>query len=623
MRNAAAKEHQKPGQALVPGLAVALFTVAAYSNSLKGIFVFDDIPRILESTVTRAPDLDWRGLFLFARPLSDLTLHLNYRLGALNPAGYHIFNLAIHVTAALVLMGFARACFALAGCGETRSRHLSFAVALLWAVHPIQTQAVTYIYQRAESTAGLLFLATMYCAARGLAMGGNSAVGRRWLAASLLACATGHLCKQTLFMAPFAVLVFDYSFFGGTVRDVLKRSRAYYSGLALTWLVGAALILATRMDDTVGYSIRNVPMPGYALSQPGVILHYLRLSLWPDVLLLNYHWPVARSFGAVLLPVTALLALFATVVYALAQTERRWRAQGFAGAWFFITLALSSSLFPIKDLAFEHRMYLALAAVVSFVVVVADAKVPGERARLALLLAAACALGIRTYLRNEDYNSSYSIWGGVLAMVPDDPRALNELGNACRDGGRLAEALALYERAIQVDPENPGPHVNAGLVQFRMGNLSQASEHYHQALSRRPVYPEARLNLGNVLAAEGRSEEALIQYQAALEARPDFVEALMAKANTLAEGGRFEEALQAYSKALSHAPDRFEIYSDVGTAFFKMGRFEEALRYYLESLRKRPDSAEVHVSAARTLRKLGREREAAEMEERAKQLMLR
>jgi tetratricopeptide (TPR) repeat protein len=364
-------------------------------------------------------------------------------------------------------------------------------------------------------------------------------------------------------------------------------------------------------------------MFGYALTQPGIILHYLKLSTWPNALLLNYNWPVARTMPAIFPPLLAVLALLAIVVYSLTRSESHWRALGFVGAWFFITLAMSSSFFPIKDLAVEHRMYLALASVATLVVVVMEMLVSNLRMRLALILVLAFALGVRTYLRNEDYKSSYTIWTGVLEKIPDDPRALNELGNAYRDDGRLTEALALYQRAIQADPENPGPHLNAGFIQLRLGNAKAAEVHYVEAIRIRPDYPDAHLNLGNVLVAQGRQEEALRQYDIALKQKPDFFEALAARANTLCTLNRFDESLEYYRKALQCRPDRFEIYSDIGTAFFRMGRYEEALGFYYESLRRQPDAAAVHLSTAKTLQMLGRQEEAHAHEMRAKELMLR
>ncbi|HYK89362.1 MAG TPA: tetratricopeptide repeat protein [Acidobacteriota bacterium] len=613
------------GSTGVPAAFLAIAVLLVYSNSMRGVFVFDDIPRILESDVVRLPGWTWerfRGLFLYARPLSDLTLRLNFQFSQFNTWSYHLFNIAVHLLSALVLMALARICFRLVGTDQSHSRAMSFAVALLWALHPLQTQAVTYVYQRAESLGGLFLLLTVYCAASGLSSIQDETRRNRWFSGSVAACAIGHLCKQTLFTAPLAVLAFDYCFIGGSLWSILRRSWRLYLGLGLTWFIGAGLILATSMDETVGYSMKRVTMLGYLLSQPGVILHYLRLSLWPDTLLLNYNWPAARSIQSILPPLLVIAGLLAAVLYALRRPEKRWRAFGFLGAWFFITLAMSSSFFPIKDLAFEHRMYLALASVVALFAVALNRLIKGDKARLVLVLALAVALGVRTYLRNADYGSPYTIWGGVLAAVPDDPRATNELGNAYRDDGRFSDALAFYEKAIRIDPDNPGPHLNAGFMQARLGNLEMAEWHYREALRKKPSYPDAHLNLGNVLVSQGRQEEALEHYDMALRQKPVFFEALMARANTLCTLNRFQEALEYYVRAMRSHPDRFEVYSDMGTAFFKMARYEEALRFYYEALRRQPDAAILHLSAANTLRKLGRDEEANRHESRAKELML-
>jgi hypothetical protein len=314
---------------------IALAGLAAYANSLTGVFVLDDQRWIVESSPLRQL---WPPSS--SRPLVHLTLALNYAWSGLAPWSYHIVNLVIHVLAGLTLYGLARR--TLPHEPAESAAGLAASVALLWLVHPIQTESVTYVIQRAESLMGLFYLLTLYCAAR----------GPGWEAGAVLACLAGMLTKPTMVTAPLAVVVCDHAFWG-------RHRWKFYAALAATWLALAWALRAGAGDweRSAGYGFQAVSALDYAMSQPAVIMHYLRLMVWPHPLCLDYAWPVGVSW-----PATVAVAV------ALAATGwSLWRrpAAGAVAALFWLTLAPSSSFIPINDLAFEHRMYLPSAAVMA------------------------------------------------------------------------------------------------------------------------------------------------------------------------------------------------------------------------------------------------------------------
>jgi tetratricopeptide (TPR) repeat protein len=428
-----------------------------YANSLSTPFVFDDLSWIRHDRIGAL----WppaAALGNGSRPILTLSLALNYAVGGMDPTGYRVFNLSVHLLAALSLYGIGRRTFssrALPRRYADSADALAFALALLWIAHPLATQAVTYVIQRAESLMALFYLLSLYCAIR--SDGSERRVA--WSLAAITCCALGTLTKEVMVTGPLVVLLYDRTFLAGSFAAALRSRGALYAGLAATWL-----LLLLRFDSGAlsgdaawaGFGLPELSAAEYARSQPGVILHYLRLCFWPHPLVLDYGWPVAEELGAILWSTALLVALGLATLWAV------WRAPplGFLGACFFLVLAPTSSVMPIVDLAFEHRMYLPLAAVLAAVVVAVDAarvraSVPAWVGG-ALLVAIAAPLSAATVLRNRDYRSAEVMWRTVVEAAPENPRGQRNLGVALTELDRNEEALIYLQEAIALDPQG-GP----------------------------------------------------------------------------------------------------------------------------------------------------------------------
>ena len=208
---------------------------------------------------------------------------------------------------------------------------MALVVAGIWTLHPLQTQAVTYTVQRYESMMGLFYLVALYCAIRS----DSSARPSWWAAASVVSCLLAMGCKEVAVSAPLAILLYDRAFLAGSFGEAWRRRRRMYLGLAGTWLAFLALFMASASRSKwAGYGL-PVSATEYALSQFGVILHYLRLSFWPYPQVLDYDWPIARTLDQILPGMVVVGALLAATVWALVRRP----AWGVVGAWFFLILA--------------------------------------------------------------------------------------------------------------------------------------------------------------------------------------------------------------------------------------------------------------------------------------------
>lgn len=539
-------------------LLVIIAGIGAYYNSFTGAFVFDDRPHILENwRVHRLWPL-WDVLGGTSRPLVSLSLAINYALSGTRVWSYHAVNLLIHLLAALALFGVIRRTLLTTRLRPRygHSAHwLALAVSLLWVVHPLHTQSVTYTIQRGESLMGLCYLLTLYSVIRSA-----ETSQRRWMTCAILACAMGMATKPVMVTAPLVAWIYDGIFLSGSLASAWRQRKRLYLGLAATWGVLIWCLVAAPADyqTSAGFAFTRISPLEYALTQPGVILHYLRLVLWPHPLVFDYGWPVATTTQEILPPLLVIGALIFATLWAL----RHRPPLGFLGAAFFLILAPSSSLIPIADLAFEHRMYLPLAAVISFGVVVGDwiasRLVGAHRLRqtlaVGLLASLTLLLGLATIRRNEDYRDGVTMWRDTLSKRPNNPRAHNN----------LCDAL------------------------IRQGQPDAAIPHCHEALRLRPDYPDAYHNLGDIAVTQSKLQEAVAHYTRALRLKPEDEKSAVNLAVVLALQGHIEAAQERLSHVLQRHPGCAEAHYNLGLILARQKQFGAAEARFVEALRLDP-----------------------------------
>lgn len=554
---------------LAGAVLIALLALLAWHNSFAAPFVFDDKINILEnpsikslrplSAVLSAPP----GTGTAGRPLLNLSLAVSYAISGLSPAGFHVLNLLIHIISGISLLGLLRRTFGSPGLSPlfgSRAPFLALAAALAWTLHPLTTESVTYVSQRAESMMGMFFLLCLYCAARGF---GKKPVNL-WHAGAVAAFFLGAATKEVMVVAPLLVLVW-YAVFGEKrVIDALRRSWFLYLGL----LAGTAwLFFLVSLGGTAGANPldNGVGRFNYLVTQGGVILHYLRLSFFPVGQAFDY-WDWDRSLTlaafikAALVGITALLSGWGLA---------RRHPAGFAGAWFFLILAPTSSIMPLKCPAYEHRMYLPLAALVSLSAAglywaarSMEGRFP-EKIRkrggllgfvlAALVISSLCGL---TILRNHDYRTDASLWADTLEKRPGNLKAHLNMAQALESLGDIEGAEFHYTKGLAIGDyrEVAGAHYNIGNILAKTGRRDEAEGHYRKALLARPAFPEALVNLAVLLTEKGLTDEAERLYERAILQDYNRVEAHFNYANLLAGRGLWREAAIHYRAALAIAP---------------------------------------------------------------------
>lgn len=460
-------------------LFVAAITCVAFLNSFWGRFVLDDVSEIERNPAMQRLLPPWEAMFvgnrLPARPLPYLTFAIDHAIWGRQPFGYHLTNLLVHVIAALAVFDLTRLTLL---SPRLRSRWgdlavpLAMMIAMAWAVHPLQTQAVTYVYQRIESMAGMFCLVSLAAYARAAASGWPASL----LVGSAAAAAAAMASKENAVVLPFLILAYDWFFVADRPErwpQDLWRRRWYFALLASTWLILAGQLVFLGGKYQEFQEQKHSPLH-YALTQPGVILRYLQLAVWPVGQQFDYsNWPVATSVGQAM---PALLAVLVAVTATVVGTVRR-RPWAWLAVLFFFALAPTSSIMPIEAVANEHRMYVALAAVVTAAVLGAVAlaewiatRRPGWLPHDSRLAPAAAAvvimlLVLTTQLRNQLYSKTGGIWLDVLAKAPDNYRANWMVASIFDCAGETEIGIQFAERSIA---HKPTSHVFSDLAGFHI-----------------------------------------------------------------------------------------------------------------------------------------------------------
>ena len=591
------------------GGVIVIAVGAAYANSLSAPFVFDDFLAITQNptirNLSRLGDVLSSPLFATGatgRPVVSLSLAINYALGGYNVTGYHVANTLFHALAALALFGIVRRTLLRPTLRERfgpAALPLALAVALLWAVHPLLTESVTFVIQRSESLMGLFNLLTLYGFIRAV----ESPAPRRWEVFTVAACLLGMATKEVMVSAPLLVMLYDRTFVAGTFRAAWQARWKMYAGMAATWLLLAWLVAGSHSRG--GSFGGGVSSWDYLLTQCRAIVMYLRLAFWPSPLVVDYGMTVVRSLAEVWLQAGLLVLLAAGTLVAL----RRRLAVGFLGCWFFAILAPSSSVVPlITQTMAEHRMYLPLAAVITLVVLGAYRWL--GRRTLPVVLVLAMGAGALTVARNRDYESNVKLWSVTVAEQPENPRAQSSLGCALAIAGRNDEALVHLAEAVRLKPDYAEPRYNLGNFLFRADRPAEALEQLEAAVRLRPTHFEAHFVLAGVLLRLGRTAEALDQFAATLKIRPDLAEARQMFADTLASEGRTAEALAQCEAGLRLQPDNAGLQEELGNVLMRERRWAVAAEHFAVAVRLRPESAALQVALGGALGRSGRVEEA-------------
>ena len=468
---------------------ILLLSFFAYSNTFNGEFQFDDdISVVGNPYVNGASKYSLHnllsGIASGDRPFTAITFALNYRFGGLDVRWYHITNFLIHIFNGILVFYLALFTFnspKLPGSYHSRAPYAALIAAALFLLHPIQTEAVSYISQRYESLASLFYLCSLlaYIKARLTPSLTLSATRYTLYAVSIISGIFAIYSKEIAITLPVVIILYDFYFLED--KPFLQRlvGPGIFMGLAL--IAGTLIIFGFGKSVDAGFSVRAFTPWEYLLTQFRVIAEYIRLLFLPISQNLDYDFRISRTiFEVDTFLASAFLAALLTSALIL---FKRWRLGSFFILWFFILLSPTSSIVPIIDVIFEHRVYLAS---MGFFVIASDLlsrmliskKIPYKKIAIFFAAIGMILLAAVTFQRNKVWETKLSLWEDAARKSPMKSRVHNNLGNCYMLLGKYFSAIEEYKKAIALDKNNIEAYYNLGTNLYNVGLLEQAVEYY-------------------------------------------------------------------------------------------------------------------------------------------------
>jgi protein O-mannosyl-transferase len=581
--------------------------VLVYFNSFKGVFVFDDGTFIVDALELRTLWPPWDAMFggvHYTRPIAGLTFAVNYAISGLNIWSYHLFNLIIHLIATLAL--FAVLVITLnRGHYRHMSAYLALVISMLWLVHPLQTESVTYIIQRYESLMGMFFLLSLLSYVLSILSPNHKLL---WQAAAILSCYLAVGCKQVAALIPIVIFLYDRTFVTQSFRRTLTRSWRFFLLLLSSWIPLVIIGATAKPFEWAGFDMKVVKPLKFALSEFGVIVHYLKLALWPDPLVFDYFWQLAEKPGEIVPQAMFILILVLLSLWGLVKNH----PFGFLGCCFFLLLAPTSSIMPLSDLAADHRMYLPLIPVLTLAILILYSlcqRLPllisgvsgnGSEDRFSsklgtlvftvIVLFMMITFGILTVERNALFSSKEAIWRDTAEKAPHNPRAWANLGNALMEQKRYKEALKPLKKALELKSSYSLVLTNLGFLHSLQNRHDKAIYYWEASLRSRPHH-RTYYNLGLQYQLRADKQKAVKNFEGAVEQKPRWGAALIRLAwlyatNDNVVDSKRQQALVMAKRAHPSIKAYSPFYAEtLAAAYAANGHFQQAWRTQMEAIR--------------------------------------
>jgi len=574
--------------------------IILYSNTFHNSFQFDDEFNITDNrSIKNLSNLSAIFNFLPTRFITNLSLAFNYHFSHLNVFGYHLSNLVIHLLASIMVWWLVILTLRTPSLkDEAISGHsgiIALFAGLVFVSHPIQTQGVTYIIQRAASLAALFYISSLafYVKAR---------LSRQsyYYILSFITLVLAMFTKEMTITLPLMILLYEFVFFKKEGEDVdWKRLMPFLA----TILIIPITMAITKCVNFGQMRLLTQESPGilpwdYLLTQFRVIVTYIRLLFIPINQNLDYDYSISRTLFDI--PTLSSLILLAVILITAVKILPRYRLISFGVFWFLLALLPESSIIPIKDVIFEHRLYLPMAGyaifLVSAVYYIFEKK--GIKPVIIILSIAAISYSILTYNRNFVWKDEFTLWNDTIHKSPNKARPYNNQGKAYQDKGSLDQAISGYNKAIEINPKFVDAYYNRGNAYRDKGSLDQAISNYNKAIEIDPKYAKAYNNRGNAYLNKGSLDQAISDYNKAIEIDPKHAGAYYNQGKAYQDKGSLDQAISDYDKAIEIDPQYIKAYISRGNAHLNKGSLDQAISDYTKAIDIRPQYAEAYNNRA-------------------------
>jgi tetratricopeptide (TPR) repeat protein len=570
-------------------ILIIILGFVIYSNSLHGKFIWDDDLLIKDNIYIKS----WSNVLKifagdmgagsavktgFYRPLQILTYMIDYSIWKLDVLGYHLTNIILHILVALAIYWFMDLIFV--------DRLVSFLTSALFIIHPIHTEAVSYISGRADPLASLFMLLTFIFYIKQL----HSNKAELYILI-LLSYILALLSRESSLMLPILLLLYHYTFKEKLkIREFLSLVSIAFIYILLRMAVFKSSASNILQSTTAILTTLLQRLPGFFVA----LTNYLRLILLP----FNLHMEYGNKLSNLTDPkaILGMVILFSLLIYTF-KTRKTHKLVFFSLSWFIITLLPQSNLYPLNAYMAEHWLY--LPSIGFFLILAKGLSWLYQRKgfRTFSLVLVICLLAIYSYLtigQNNYWKDPIVFYERTLKYAPDSAKIFNNLGNAYKDINKHKEAIAMFKKAIELNPSAVEAYNNLGYVYQQIGKGKEAMALYKKAIETDPTCAKTYNNLGNAYKDINKHEEAIAMFKKAIELNPLAFDTYNNLGNAYSSMGKYAGAMAMYKKTIELNPSAVEAYNNLGNVYLGINRYAEAIASYKKAMQIDPNYTLAH-----------------------------
>jgi protein O-mannosyl-transferase len=586
-------------------LFLSLLIVLVYGNTILNSFHFDDIPSILEKPWIRGWDKIPQFIFsVFQRPLVILSFNLNYAISEFEVWSYHAFNICFHIIASLLVFKLVeQIIYFLQDISTKKHPHLfswPYFAALIFALHPLSTQSVTYISSRSSILATIFYISALILFFKGFGERKlNKNPSRIYFFGSIIFFVLGCLTKEIIVTLPAALFLFHYYF-------ISRESPGKWISRNSKWI----LMLLIPLLTGVGYkqffgggflaaSSAELPSSTWLLTQTSVVpFEYFRKFVFPFNLNLDINFPILSDWlnpknWLGIFSVGLLITLWVRISIGINKKgpwEFEKRCAGFSMAWIFLTLLPTSSFIPLLDAVMEHRTYLPLVGFALLATTIfswAYRTVADQNLNVLYIslvqtgtLLILVLFSLITIERNKTWKDELTLWADAKQKSPGLVRPYNNLGEAHDKLGNFDKAIVEFKGALNINPNYFFGLNNLGNIYGKQGKYEEAINNFQKALDQKSDYSPAYYNIARAYHLVGKKQEAVESYRKAIRFNPYFEQAFYNLAYLTMELNGFDEAIENFNKFIKMQPNHSRAHFGLGNALMMKGQLDLAMLEY-------------------------------------------
>ena len=590
-----------------------LIILAIYFQTFYFGFVFDDYEFIVDNPyIKNLNNIHYLWQLLpKTRLIGFYSFAFNYKINQLNPAGYHVFNVLVHFLATTLVWACARLLFRITKLLPSENRltqELPFFIALLFLVHPCQTQAVSYITQRFESMGTVFYLASVYCYLRARTTSINLNKIILFISCSAFAL-IGIMTKEVVVTLPLMLLACEWILwpqgFITSSKNLFKKLTPWTTAILLGLAAFSFFVLFTKLvrtDLRIFFQTSSflseshdgdmLTVGNYLLTQLRVFLTFLRLLVLPINQNLDYDYPM--STGLLHPPLTLVgLCLITLIVFFIIKLRKQQPLVSFGLSWSLITFSIN--LAPRNNVIFEHKLYLiSFGLILAIVSILSSNLRRQQRLLIFLLIGVTVIFSLLTFKRNHVWKNQMTLWEDVITKSPEKQRVWLNLGMVYLMTKDYDAAILTLNKAIVMQPLDFKSYVNRGMAYAASNLNNQALIDFNKAISIKPTHFIGYLRRSQIFKKQNQDKAALSDLNQAINLAPNFQYGYIERGFLNLEKGSHQKALNDFEKALTIAPFDTDAINGRAQIFFTKGQYDLAIKDISQSIKIDPTNSSVY-----------------------------